>query len=236
MDQSRINRFLRGLIANNNGDWMNENKAEYTACRNEFISTVDEIIHLLTPVSPEIGHQQAKDCVYRINRDIRFSKDKSPYKRYFSCYISSHGRKSLRGGYYLQIMPGNSIIALGPYYLEKDMLTSCRNDIMNNIDEWRKMTENKKFVDYFGRPGEGLWSFEEASEKGFGLACLKKAPVGFPKDFPYMQYLRLKDYLGWVKLQDDFFEQEGWQDNLLDMAETYKPVMDFTNAVIDDYI
>ena len=104
---------------------------------------------------------------------------------------------------------------------------------MGNIDEWRKSVENGKFVKLFGYPNEGKW--DEPGGKGFGLASLKTVPKGFPCDYEFVEYLRMKDYCCWHAVLDDFFEGDSWLKKITDIFKTAKPMMDFMNNVIDDY-
>ena len=103
---------------------------------------------------------------------------------------------------------------------------------MGNIDVWRKAVENKQFVANFGKPNEGTW---EQSDKGFGLDSLKTCPSGFPRDYEYIQYLRMKDYCCWKRVPNDFFDGEEWYDEAMKIFKTAKPMMNFMNSVIDDY-
>lgn len=138
MDTQRILTFLRGVAANNNRPWFQEHRDEYLACKQDFEQGVAELIREIGKFDPDIANLEARECCYRFYRDIRFSPDKSPYKRHFGAYICSRGRKSLRGGYYIHIQPGQSLICAGCYWLPTNILTSCRNEIMANIDEWRR--------------------------------------------------------------------------------------------------
>ena len=208
MDTRKIMHFLKGIAANNNREWFQENKTEFEAVKANFEEGIDKVIACLSTFDDEVSHLTAKDCTYRFYRDVRFSPDKSPYKRHFGAYICGHGKKSLRGGYYIHLQPGNCLIAVGCYWLPTNILTSCRNEIMANIDEWRK---------------------------DVGLAALKTVPKGFPKDYEFLQYLRMKDYCCWVSVPDDFFEGDKWQEKLENICKTGKPMMDFINNVVDDY-
>ena len=172
-----------------------------------------------------------KDCTYRFNRDTRFSPDKAPYKRHFGAFINAHGRKSLRGGYYIHLEPGNSLLAAGTYWLPTNILTACRNEIMGNIGDWRRIVEKKSFVSLFGKAGESSWG----DGKGFGMEHLKTCPSGFQRDYEFVQYLRMKDYCCWQSVPDRFFEGDGWLDAMAAVMAEAKPMMDFVNDVIDDY-
>lgn len=235
MDIERELSFLRAVAANNNRSWFQEHKEEYTACKDDFQTMVTDVIANFSEFDSEISSQSAKDCCYRFYRDVRFSSDKSPCKRHFGAYICAHGRKALRGGYYIHVQPGHCLFAVGCYWLPTNILTSTRNEIMANIDEWRKDVENKDFVSTFGRPNEGHWSDDDVSPKGFGLNSLKTSPKGFPKDYPFMEYLKMKDYCCWVSLPDGFFGRPDFISSLADIAKTAKPMMDFINSVVDDY-
>lgn len=243
MQSERILTFLRNITANNNRPWFLEHKAEYDECRKSFNDGVAKAITRLSEFDNEIAHLQVKDCVYRFNRDTRFSPDKSPYKRHLGAYICAHGRKSLRGGYYLHLEPGNCLLATGSYWLPTPILTSCRNEIMANIDQWRSIVESPQFLNLFGCPGKGEWpeysdgknESGTATEKGFGLSMLKSCPSGFPRDYEHIEYLRMKDYCCWRRVPDTFFEGDVWLDEAARIFKVAQPMMQFMNAVIDDY-
>ena len=236
MDTKRIYKFLSNIATHNNREWMQEHKAEYQYCKDEFEKGVAELIGKISEFDPEIAHLTPKDCIYRFNRDIRFSQDKSPYKRHFGAYICAHGKKSLRGGYSIHLQPGRSFVSIGCYWLPTNILTSCRNEIMGNIDEWLKAVNNGEFIHTFGYPGEGVFVDDgELSDKGFGLHLLKTAPRDFPKDYEYLDYLRMKDYAVWHRVEDSFFSKDNWMQEAIKIFKVGKPMMDFTNSVIDDY-
>lgn len=236
MNVQRINAFLRGIAANNHRDWFLAHQKEYKACRDDFATAVEQAIARIAAFDPSVAHLTAKDCIYRFNRDIRFSQDKSPYKRHFGAYISAKGKKSLHAGYYLHVEPGQCLLAAGAYWLPTNILTACRNEIMGNIDQWQAAVANGRFIRLFGYPNEGQWEDGgEVSEKGFGLVALKTCPAGFPRDYEHIEYLRMKDYCCWRQVGEDFFAAGAWLDKMAEIFEVAKPVMDFTNAVIDDY-
>ncbi len=235
MDVQRILSFLSEITANNNRDWFLEHKKEYLACRKEFEAGVEQAILAISAFDASVSHITPKDACFRFNRDIRFSSDKSPYKNHFGAYISAKGKKSLHAGYYIHLQPGRCLLSAGAYWLPTNILTACRNEIMVNIDEWRKYVEDGKFVRYFGYVNEGFWHENEISPKGFGLEHLKTCPKDFPKDFPFLDYLRMKDYACWHVVDADLFNGDGWLKSMSDMFKTALPMMEFTNRVIDDY-
>lgn len=210
---------------------MQAHRGEYLAAKSEFEGGINSAIACIAEFDPSIKHITVKEATYRFNRDTRFSLDKSPYKTYMGAYIAAHGKKAFHGGYYIHFEPGHSLVSCGNYWLPTNILTSCRNEIMANIDIWREIVESKDFVEMFGLPGEGTWDTPE----GFGIEHLKTAPSGFPRDYEFIQYLRMKDYCCWKAVPDTFFKDEYWLEKMSDILKTGKPMMDFINSVIDDY-
>lgn len=236
MNAQLILSFLQNIATNNNREWFLSHKPQYLQARAEFERGVENAIRRIGAFDTSIAHLKPADCCFRFYRDVRFSQDKSPYKRHFGAYISAHGKKSLHAGYYLHMEPGHCLLSAGAYWLPTKILTACRNEIMANTDQWRAVVENGAFIHHFGYPGEGHWENEgEMSDKGFGLSSLKKCPTGFPADYPYIQYLRLKDYAVWIRVPDDYFASARWTENMAQVFEIAKPMMDFMNDVIDDY-
>ena len=231
MDSKLILNFLKDIIRNNSREWFQAHRAEYDAARAEFERGVELAIGRIAGFDPEIAHVTVKDATYRFYRDTRFSPDKSPYKSHFGAYINAHGKKALRGGYYIHLEPSDCMVAVGNYWLPTNILTACRNEMMGNTDEWLKCVESRAFKKYYGASAD----VTPDAPQGFGLAKLKTCPSGFPKDWPHVQYLRLKDYCAWHRVGDDFFEGDGWLDEIETMFKAAKPMMDFVNNVIDDY-
>lgn len=231
--------FLQDIAGNNNREWFHANADRYEAARQEFLDCVDKAILRLSKFDLEVSHLSPKDCVFRFYRDIRFSPDKSPYKRHFGAYICRRGKKSLQGGYYIHLQPDNCFLAVGSYWLPTNILTSCRNEIMSNIDVWRQAVENERFVGFFGRAGENeMTDYTDCDlmpPKGFGTTHLKKSPKGFPADYKYVNYLKMKDYCCWRHVDDRFFEGDSWIEPAMEIFSTAKPATDFMNAVIADY-
>lgn len=231
MQSEKIFKFLNDIKVNNNKVWMSAHRDEYLEARGEFESAVNAAIACIAGFDPSIKHITVKDATYRFNRDTRFSLDKSPYKTHFGAYIAAHGKKALHGGYYIHFEPGHCLIACGNYWLPTNILTSCRNEIMANIGQWREIVESIDFIEMFGTPGNGTWN----SPKGFGLEHLKTSPSGFPRDYEFIQYLRMKDYCCWKSVPDAFFEEPCWLESMAEIMKVGKPMMDFINSVIDDY-
>ena len=240
MDAKRTLDYLRQLTMNNNRSWFQEHKGEYDAVRSDFELGVQKALERIAQFDPSTAHLQVKDCTYRFYRDTRFSADKSPYKNHLGAYIAAHGKKALHGGYYIHLEPGHCMVACGNYWLPTNILTSCRNEIMANTERWIECVESPEFLKYFGSPMAS--SFKEPTNvtswdtpQGFGLERLKTCPAGFPRDWEHVAYLRQKDYCCWHQVADDFYQGERWIDEAERMFRAAKPMMDFVNAVIDDY-
>lgn len=231
MKSTEIVNFLKEIMANNTREWFKAHRGEYEAAKAEFEGGVAEAIRSISSFDPSISHITVKDATYRFYRDTRFSTDKSPYKNHLGAYIAAKGKKSLHGGYYLHIEPGHCLLACGNYWLPTNILTSCRNEIMGNIDEWLRCVESKEFVKYFGAGEDAGWS----DSRGFGLERLKTCPSGFPRHYEHLRYLRMKDYCCWHHVPDTFFERKDWLDRMNEVFIAAKPMMDFVNSVIDDY-
>lgn len=235
METKHILEFLKGIAAHNNREWYLAHKAEYEACRASFRDDIARLIPAIADFDDEISHVDVKETIFRFNRDIRFSPDKSPYKRHFGAYINAHGKKSLYGGYYVHVQPGQCLLSAGAYWLPTNILTSCRNEIMVRIEEWLQAVENPDFIRLFGRAGEGHWEEDKVAPRGFGISTLKTVPKGFPKDYEHVEYLRLKDYACWTLVSDDFFSRKDWISQAVEVFRVAKPMMDIVNEVIADY-
>lgn len=231
MDTQKIIKFLKAIAANNTREWFTEHHGEYLAVKADFECGVEQAIERIATFDPSVAHVTVKDATYRFYRDTRFSNDKSPYKNHLGAYIAAHGKKALHGGYYLHLEPGHCLVSCGNYWLPTKVLTACRNEIMANTDEWLRRVENKDFLDCFGATENADWN----SPQGFGLERLKTCPAGFPRDYKYLNYLRMKDYCCWHQVADNFFSTSNWLDEMERILRIGRPMMDFMNDVIDDY-
>jgi len=171
--------FLKKLKKNNNREWFKANKSEFDAAREDFIDLTGRFINGISRFDPEMAGTNAEDCIFRIYRDIRFSKDKTPYKIAFGASMQPGGRTCGIPGYYVNISPGNCFLAGGAYMPPAPELRKIRNRIAGDLKGFRKIVNAKKFKEYFG---------EISGEQ------LKTAPKGFPKDHEAIQYLRYKGF------------------------------------------
>nr|WP_320038647.1 DUF2461 domain-containing protein [uncultured Bacteroides sp.] len=215
-----IFQFLKELSLNNNREWFNDHKDDYLKAQNEFENLLTAIIQRISLFDDEIVGIQAKDCTYRIYRDVRFSQDKSPYKLHFGGYINGKGKKSEHCGYYVHLQLGYCLLAGGSLCPPPDILKALRQSVYDNIDEYRSIVEDPAFKKYFPVIGENF---------------LKTAPKGFSKDFKYIDYLKPKEFICSYQVPDEFFLDEKMLDNVADAFKQLKRFSDFTNYTIDEF-
>ncbi|UTW61999.1 DUF2461 domain-containing protein [bacterium SCSIO 12741] len=209
--------FLKTLKKNNNREWFMDNKPTYQKVHQEFIEFIDELIREIAKFDPSISHHSGKAAAFRIYRDVRFSKDKSPYKTHFGAHITAAEKKSeihSRAGYYIHIGPGESMLAGGAYMPESKWIKSIRDDIAHDPDEFKAIIQNKTFKKYFG---------ELEGEK------LKTAPKGFAKDHPEIELLRYKSFLASHQMEDKLVTSADFLKHCASVFKGLKPLDDYLN-------
>ncbi len=208
--------FLDELKKSNNREWFNANKTRYTLIREDFISFLESILPYLAEIDPEIKGVDARKSVFRINRDIRFSNDKSPYKTTLAGVLIAGGRKNFseHAGYYIHLESGKSIIAGGAYLPPANWINSIRKEISANSDEFRSLISTPRFKKY-GTKMEG--------------EQLKGAPRGYSKDNPDIDLLRYKSFLAVNSVTDKFVTGADFSEHFINVAKELKPFNDFLN-------
>ncbi len=210
--QSTTLQFLRNLEKNNNRDWFNENKTLYQEAQQDVISFVEKLIEEMADFDEEMGKLEAKKSVFRIYRDTRFSKDKTPYKTNFGAGLGM-GKGNKVSGYYLHIEPGKSFLAGGVYKPEPSVLKTIRQEISAFGDEFKAILEQDEFRNYF----RGL-SVEDK---------LKKLPQGFEKDDKMAEYLKLKHFIVTHPISDEQLLSENAVKEFTKIFKAMKPLNDF---------
>ncbi len=171
--------FLKQLEKNNNREWFMDNKKRFDEASNNIVAITDELIGRIAKFDAEVGGLDPRSCVFRIYRDVRFSKDKSPYKINLGAFIAPGGRKAMSPGYYFHIQPKMFFSAAGKHMPDAAETLKIRTAIATNFKEFRKIVEAKKFVERFG---------------GFHAYRLSRPPKGFATDDPAIEYLKLKSF------------------------------------------
>ena len=142
-------QFLDDLKANNNRDWFLENKKRYEAFKKDYYQLASDLLDALKPLDASLEMQEVKNCTFRINRDIRFSKDKTPYKSHLGFWFSSGAKGQNRSGYYIHLEKGASFIAGGLYCPESDDLKKMRKEIAYFHEDLEEILEEKNFKKEF---------------------------------------------------------------------------------------
>lgn len=223
--------FLAELAVNNNKVWFDEHRDWYQACRERFIAFSTEYIRRLSEMDPALAVLQPKDCIWRINRDIRFSTDKRPYKEWFGCFPAAGvpgkpktwGKKSMRGGYYVHIQPGQCMFAGGIWDPSKELLAALRREIEANYEEVEAIMGSKTWKKYFGQDFDYMWG------------ALKKVPAGFDPNFVHADWLKHKTYTFSMPLSDEMVCSPDFIDKITDIAAAAKPMNDFLNYTFEEY-
>ena len=219
MDFKKTFEFLKKLSRNNNREWFEKNKPTYLSIKGEFENFVGDVLHEMIPHDPSLEGLDPLKLTFRIYRDIRFSKDKTPYKTFLSAGMSSAGKGTGVPGYYFQIEPGNkSMIASGLYLPSADILAKIRQEIDYNGESFNALVSEKKFKRTFGR----LWDEDK----------LKTMPKGYPKDHPYIEYLKLKSFLVMHSFKDEDVLNRNFIKKLVESMKVAKPLNDFLNEAL----
>lgn len=212
--------FLSRLHDNNNREWFQQNKKQYDDAKADVESFVNSIIPGLAKFDESIKYVEAKDCMFRIFRDVRFGKDKSPYKTNMGAWITRAGRKSPGPGYYIHLQPGGSFLAAGVYMPEPGQLKKIRNEIYYNIAEFKAILNDENLLKYCN----GL----SDNDKG------KMAPRDFPKDFPEIELLKYKHYTISYPMKDEIVSSEQFHESVLIAFKTMNPFNVFLKRALDE--
>lgn len=219
MLSNNIFKFLSLLEAHNHREWFEENRSLYLQAKTDFEQYVQALLQANTNLIPGIESIPAKDCIFRIFKDVRFSKDKTPYKTNFGAAISALGRKVHGAGFYLHIQPGNrSFVGGGVWMPEKEHLKAIRQEIDYQYNDFCKLLKDKKFVQYYGDL--------DRSEQ------LKKCPKGYEESHPAIAYLKLKSFTASHLLSD---EQLTAKNSILQISkamEALNPLIQFLNEAM----
>ncbi len=219
MLQTTTLKFLKDLKKNNNKPWFDDHRMQYETTRTDFYSMVEKLIPAIATFDEPIGRLTVKECVFRINRDVRFSKDKSPYKNNMACYFNKAGKNGLGAGYYLHIEPGKSIAAGGIWVPEPAILAGIRQEIDYNFTDWKKIIENKKFKKDFT---EGITSNE----------TLVRPPKGYAENNPAINFLKMKSFVVRKNLTDADIQHKIFVTEAAKIFKTMKPLIDFINTAL----
>ena len=215
-------KYLTALKKNNHKEWFDTHRTAYEAARIDFANFLQLVIDALAKQDPSIAGQSARSCLFRINRDIRFSNDKTPYKSNFGASIKRGGRKSGFAGYYFHLEPGNrSFIGGGLWMPEAPRLKMMRQEIDYNWDEFRGILQNKTFQKTFG----DLYQGDDQR--------LSTMPKGYEKDNPAATYLKLKSFIAETTVADEELTKASLHKKTVAAFVAIKPLLDFINRGLE---
>lgn len=221
MLQASTIKFLKDLKKNNSKEWFDKNRKAYEVAKADFLLLVENVLKELSKKDASIAHLQAKDCVFRINRDVRFSKDKSPYKTNMGMSIAPKGKKGISAGYYFHVEPGGCFMGGGLYQPMPDDLKKVRQEIDYSYDEFSKIVSSKKFKSVY----DGL-SMDE------GLK-LSRPPKGYDENNPAIEFLKLKSFIAMTNVADKDLMDKNLTKKIVTSFEALQPMINFLNRALE---
>jgi len=212
--------FLKDLKMNNNRDWFLANNPVYKTAKDDYVTFIQSILGKVGKKNGAYGNIDPSKCLFRINRDVRFSHNKAPYKTNFGASINVYGKKSPKAGLYVHLEPGTSFIGGGMYMPPADLLLKVRQEIDYNFDTFNKIIKHKDFVKHYGEL--------DMSDS------LKNPPRGFEKENPAIEFLKLKSYVAFANYTDEEVLKEDFADMAATKLIALLPFIDFINTGLDE--
>ena len=211
--------YLKDLKKNNNKGWFEEHRHQFEEARNDFASFVEALITNIGRFDAAIAPLKVKECIFRINRDVRFSKDKTPYKVNMAASFSTGGKKASVAGYYFHLEPGRSFAGGGFYTPQPEQLVKIRQEIDYNFNDWTNIIHEKAFKQHFVNGIEGNGS-------------LVRPPKGYEVSNPALEYLKMKGFIVTQPFSDADLMDKKAVVNIGASFKAMKPLIDFLNTAI----
>lgn len=211
-------KFLKDLKKNNNKPWFDEHRKQYENSKADILVLTTQMINAIAIFDKPIGILQPKNCTFRINRDVRFSKNKDPYKSNMAAYFNKDGKKGIGAGYYLHIEPGKSFAAGGIWVPEPAVLAGIRQEIDYNYKEWQNIIKNKSFKKTFTAGIEG--------------DALVRPPKGYDENNPAIDFIKMKSFIVSKTFTDAEVQNKIFVKNIAGSFVAMKPVIDFINVAL----
>ncbi|MEJ7737834.1 MAG: DUF2461 domain-containing protein [Chitinophagaceae bacterium] len=213
--------FLKKIKSNNNKQWFEGHRADYEAAKNDFEKFVQSILDAHSKKDDDITTLKAKECMFRINRDVRFSKDKSPYKTNMGASLNRGGKKSVFAGYYLHCEPGQSFAGGGLWMPMPEDTKKLRQEIDYCYAEFKEIVSSKPFIKVYG---------DLNKDPEYSLVNI---PKGYDKTNPAAEYLKLKSWVAMKKITDGELTSRQLKQHVLEAFETLQPLVKFINRAIE---
>ena len=221
MLQPTTTKFLKDLKKNNTKEWFDVNRKIYELAKQDFLALTTEVLKGIALKDETLAHIDPKKCVFRINRDVRFSKDKSPYKTNMGMSLAKGGKNGMSAGYYFHLEPGACFIGGGLYMAMPEEVKKLRQEIDYNWSEFNKIITNKKFVETFA-------SLDKSAE-----FTLVRPPKGYDETNPAIEYIKLKSWIAGASLQDEDLQDKSLAQKIITTFENLKPLIDFINRAME---
>lgn len=218
MDFNTVIKFLKSIAKNNNREWFEKNKSKYLEAKLTFEDFLEALHKELVMFDESLAALNPRKQGFRIYRDVRFSKDKRPYKVNMGAGFSEHGKMDQEPGYYIHIEPGKSFIAGGLYMPDAENLSKIRQEIDYNTETFLKILNDKKFKKLF----PSLDDFDS----------LKTAPKGYPKDHPHINLLKHKSFIVSYYFNDKEVLDKKFARKAAEVAKVLKPLNGFLKAAM----
>lgn len=219
MALQKILSFLTDLSKNNNREWFDENRDRYLEVKELFEHFTDLLIHEVGQFDKAIHGLVPKDCTFRIFRDVRFAKDKRPYKTNFGSYIVQGGKKSGFSGYYFHLAPDECFVAGGTHTPTGENLRKIRLDIVSDPEFFKDIIHHKDFIENYG---------ELKGEK------VKTYPRGFDKNFAELELIKHKQYFAYKSIPQKMLLSNKLVPEIIQSFKAIKPLNDFINDIISN--
>jgi len=221
MLQSSTLKFLNNLKKNNNKPWFDAHRSDYEKSKKDFEQFIQIIIDRHGKKDPAIKNLIARNCLFRINRDIRFSKDKTPYKTNFGASINKGGKKSPTAGYYFHLEPGQCFAGGGIWMPMSEDLKKVRQEIDYNFSDFKKIIGSKKFKLVYG---------ELSNDPEYSLS---RVPKGYDPDNPAAAYLKLKSFIVMIQIKNSDLTSKELAKKTITAFDALQPLIEFINRAIE---
>lgn len=223
MLQEETLQFFRELRENNHKDWFDVNRPRYEKAKKDYHKLVGELLAGMQQNVPELSTLQVKDCVFRINRDIRFSKDKTPYKTHLGIVMNPIGRRMENAAYYIHIDEEKGCFAGGGIHMPPGpVIKKVRKEVDVFWDDLQKILKDRKFAKTYA-------DLDRSDE-----TTLIRPPKGYSHDNPAIEYLKLKSYTATHPFPNRWLSDPDGVQKVCNMLLAAKPLIDFLNRGISD--
>jgi uncharacterized protein (TIGR02453 family) len=220
MLQGATIKFLKDLKKNNNKPWFEKNKSVYLDAKEDIDQFTRQVIDGLGKIDADITPLTPRDCLFRIYRDVRFSKDKTPYKTNMGASFNKGGKKVPTAGYYFHCEPGDNMAGGGLWMPMSPELNKVRQEIDYNFEEWKKITGHRNFKKIFPSGVEGI-------------DLLARPPKGYDAENPAIEFLKMKSFIVSRSFTDAELQSKSLLKEVLKTFESMKPFIAFINRSME---